>query len=74
MGFGDFVVKNMTGPESFAEEFPFDQMEVLNAFQPYLQTTLNCATVEILDAAGSAPDPKKRKANAQPGQPTFYLA
>jgi len=73
MGFGDFTVKNMTGPESFADEFPFDQMDFIEGFRSYIVSLLKVQSLEILDASSGAPDPKKVAPKAKPGEPQFYF-
>jgi len=76
MGFGDFVVKNMTGGvETFSDEYPVDQMAILQEFVPYMKAQMGLTHVELLDAAADHADPKRKKdkENAKPGQPTFFL-
>lgn len=76
MGFGDFVVKNMTGPESFEGSFAFDQRDLLAKFVPYMQTAMNVTYVDVLDAddeTDSSAAAKKKKTEALPGQPTFQM-
>jgi len=74
LGFAAFIVKNFEeqGPDVLDKELPFDQAEVLQETAEFFKKELGL-DLEIHDASSDYPDPKKKKDQAYPAAPQFYL-
>jgi leucyl-tRNA synthetase len=74
LGFAAFIVKNLEeqGPDVLDKELPFDQAEVLQQTADFFTRELGLE-LQIHDASSDCPDPKKKKDQAYPAAPQFYL-